>query len=85
MQTVLNRFLHSCLTNAARPSRHGRPARRLSPVRRLCVEHLEDRKLLSALSVTSGADSGPGSLRGKSPPPTAAIPLFLPAPFITLR
>ena len=40
-----------------------RPTRRRSPASRLCLEALEDRRLMSTFSVLNLLDSGPGSLR----------------------
>ena len=40
-----------------------RPSRRRPPASRLCLERLEDRRLLSTFSVLNLLDSGPGSLR----------------------
>lgn len=62
-------MLHKCsrfISGQSVASRgRGRPARRKPPGRRLQIERLEDRLALTALTVTSGADSGPGSLRAE--------------------
>lgn len=52
-------------TKIAASRQRGRPAERNSPLRRLRLETLEDRLVLSGspVIVTSSADSGPGSLR----------------------
>ena len=62
---MLNKFLTKFLPKAVAPSRRGRPARRNAPGRQLKLECLENRLTLSSspFIVTSGADSGAGSLR----------------------
>jgi hypothetical protein len=54
-------WLHKRLTG--RPQTQRRPARKPTPRFRIQLEALEDRWLPSTLTVTSAADSGPGSLR----------------------
>jgi len=62
---MLNKFLTAFVTRTAKSRRRGRAARRNSLGRRLKLECLENRLTLSGspVLVTSGADSGPGSLR----------------------
>jgi len=62
---MFNSFLTGFLTKTVAQRRRGRPARRTSPIRRLKLECLENRLTLSGspVIVTTGADSGPGSLR----------------------
>ena len=62
---MLPKFLHTFLTGTSSKYRAGRQARRRSLARRLRLECLEDRLHLngSPVMVTTGADSGPGSLR----------------------
>ena len=72
---MLNKFLTAFVTRTANSPRRGRPARHNAPDRRLRMECLENRLTFSAspvvVTVTSSADSGPGSLRAAI---TSAVP-----------
>ncbi len=65
MRRMFDTFLRPFQTKIAASRQRGRPAERNSPLRRLRLETLEDRLVLSGspVIVTSSADSGPGSLR----------------------
>ena len=63
MRRIFSNFLRTFQTKKAAPRHRGRPARRNSPGRRLKMEFLEDRLVLSSITVMNNLDSGPGSLR----------------------
>ncbi len=65
MRPVFNKFLTSLLGKSPAPHRRSRPARKNRCDRRLKMEFLEDRLVLSTVTVTTNIDSLtlPGSLR----------------------
>ncbi len=63
MRTMFQKLLRSAHAKNVALRGRGRASRAKPASRRLQLERLEDRLALSALTVTSGADSGPGSLR----------------------
>ena len=65
MRPVFNKFLTSLLSKSPAPRRRSRPARKNMCDRRLKLEFLENRLVLSTVTVTTNVDSLtlPGSLR----------------------
>jgi fibronectin-binding autotransporter adhesin len=66
MRHLFDRFLTKFNSTTAAPRHSGRAARRNSPDRKLKLEHLEDRRVLSTLTVVSNLDNGSaGTLRAE--------------------